>query len=394
MNQTVLPQLPTRNSAVSLARLSLPHGYRFDGDNVQLHARLTVLDRAAYQRTWALQLWACPSRPTCAGDLAGQVVAEIALPPMSELADEIEHMDMSTFARPPAGAGEHFIALVLAAGVAGRFDEVHDIVTYPQLQKFLQPRIQGSVSYRIDGNRVHLSVEHVENPRDSGNRSGSLALELWALSKPYAGGDFQGAHLAGVGFGPLSGETELGTNSFDLPFVAPPAGHWHFVLMLREWTAAGYVTRDFTNFANPVNYGQVLESSPAPKITESPVPASGLPGEPAMPAKVLPVAPISIPPVSPVAEAAAVSRKTSASKSAPKGPTSPAVATPPPAPVAMQTVSVNSATEEALAAIDGLSPRLARAIKKGRPFASLDDLRRVKGLTAGILEKIRSRLRV
>src|ERR1035438_6132548 len=107
--------------------------------------------------------------------------------------------------------------------------------------------MRGTVGYRLDGNRVHLSVEHIENPRDAANCSGTLALELWALAAPYAGGSFQGRHLAGVAIGALSGQNESTSTSFELPFSSPPAGEWHFVLMLREWTAAGYVTRDFTN---------------------------------------------------------------------------------------------------------------------------------------------------
>src|SRR5580700_1743643 len=121
MNPTLPPQILVHGPAVSLARLSQPHGYRFDGDRVHLHARLTVLDHAADRRSWALQLWACPSVPASTGDLAGQLVAEVALPPMSEVADEIEHMDISAFACPPAGREEHFMVLALVAGVAGRF---------------------------------------------------------------------------------------------------------------------------------------------------------------------------------------------------------------------------------------------------------------------------------
>jgi hypothetical protein len=274
---------------------------------------LTVLDHAADQRSWALQLWACPAAPASAGDLAGQIVAEVALPPMSEIADEIEHLDMSAFAAPPAGGAEHFMVLVLAARVEGRFDEIHDIAVYPRRQQFLQPRMRGSVGYQIEGNGVRLSVERIENPREAANCSGTLALELWALAAPYAGGAFQGAHLAGVSIGSLSGQAESGTTSFDLPFFSPPAGDWHFVLMLREWTPAGYVTRDFTNFSAPVNYPSPCLSTP-PKSGETEA------------AQVKPVATtkgtLSVSAskiaIDPAAKATSRSRKTSGSKAAPK----------------------------------------------------------------------------
>jgi len=300
MNQTLPQPTSIRRPAVSLARLSQPNGYRFDGDSVHLHARLTVLDHTAYQHSWALQLWACPAVPALAGDLAGQVVAEVALPPMSEVADEIEHMDMSTFARPPAGGAEHFMVLVLAAGVAGRFDEVHDIVAYPSRQQFLQPRMRGSIDHRIEGARVHLSVEHIENPREPANHSGTLALELWALAAPYAGGAFEGTHLAGVSIGSLAGQAEFAPASFELPLFSPPAGDWHLVLMLREWTSAGYITRDFSNFITPVH-----DRSPGVLTTPKPGKTEAVQVKP-------PVA------VKPVAKVTSRARKTSGLKHAQK----------------------------------------------------------------------------
>ena len=70
-----------------------------------------------------------------------------------------------------------------------------------------------------------------------------------------------------------------------------------------------------------------------------------------------------------------------------------------PAPVkptaaAAGTISVNTAAEAELAAIIGITPKLARSIKEKRPFASLDDLRRVRGISAALLAKIRSRLKL
>src|ERR1700722_5068190 len=110
--------------SAQLARLSGPHGYRFDGDTVHLNAMFALLDPAAHERSWALQLWACPAAPASASELAGHVVAEVSLPPMGKLADEIEHFDVSAAAWPPAGAGEHVMVLVLASGRAGQFNDI------------------------------------------------------------------------------------------------------------------------------------------------------------------------------------------------------------------------------------------------------------------------------
>jgi hypothetical protein len=293
---------------------------------------------------------------------------------MSEVADETEHVEMSTFACPPAGAAEYFMALVLAAGQRGRFDEVHDLAVYPRGQRFLLPRMRGNLGYRIEGERVRLWVEHIENPRDAANLSGTLALELWALPAPYAGQALAGTPLASTVIGSLPGQAESTGNSFDLPFSSPPAGEWHFVLILREWTAAGYVPRDFTNFNNPVRYSDVPAN--LPPRTEASAPAIASPVEPIPPARLLSLG-------SPLEGAAG---------SEPKS-------TPVPAETkvtadAVLSISVNTARAEELAAIKGISPQLARSILKKRPYASLDDLRRVKGFTAKLLASIRSRLTV
>ncbi len=264
MNQTVLRRPSTICSTHPLARLSAPHGYRFDGDRVYLHSRFTVLADAAHQRNWALQLWACNSTPSLNQAISGHVVAEVALPPISEVADDSEQVDMDAFANLPLGESDRIMALVLASGEPGQFDEVHDVAAYAHPHKFLHPRMRGTVSYRIEGNRVLLSVEHIENTREASNLSGTLALELWALSSHYSGGSFHGTPLTGVTIGALAGQTESTMTSFDLPFARPADGVWHFVLMLREWTASGYMTRDYTNFAVPVTYGTTPSHKTAP----------------------------------------------------------------------------------------------------------------------------------
>jgi hypothetical protein len=390
MNSTFLQQTPTLRRSAGLARLAEPHGYRLEGDLVELQSRFTVLDQAAHQRQWALQLWACPQAPNSGTDLSGQMVAEVVLPPMSEVADEVEHLEMMAFATPPAGSGEHFMALALASGRPGQFDEVHDIAVYPRCRCFLQPRMRGAVGYHIQGERVELSVEQLENPRDRANCSGTLALELWALATPYAGGSFQGVPLAGVVIGSLSGQTEAATKCFDLPFSRPLAGTWHFVLMLREWTSAGYITRDFANFSNPVHYEPAL--TPAPREPEMLVPTEPGPIQPPKPERTVVTEPRPEVAVKRADEAVAASPRALASPDKEPAPLAPAPAEL--APAATPSISVNQAAAEGLAALEGLSPKLARSIVNKRPFASLDDLRRVRGVTKTLLAKIRSKLKL
>src|SRR5580658_4239407 len=100
MKVSSLENNAVQTPSAQLARLSGPHGYRLDGDAVQINAMFALLDAAAHDRSWALQLWACPSAPASTSDLAGHVVAEVPLPPMGELADEIEHFEVTAFALP------------------------------------------------------------------------------------------------------------------------------------------------------------------------------------------------------------------------------------------------------------------------------------------------------
>jgi competence ComEA-like helix-hairpin-helix protein len=407
MKTSTLENTSVSTPAFQLARLSGPHGYRLDGDTVHLNAMFALLDPAAHERAWALQLWACPAAPASACDLAGHIVAEAALPPMGEIADEIEHFDVSAASWPPAGAGQHVMVLVLASGRPGQFHDIHDLAVYPRPQQFLQPRLSGNTGYRLDGGRVQISVGRVENPRPAANRSGTLSLELWALSAPYTGGRFQGHHLAGVEIGSVNGQGELAPPPMDLAFAPPPAGRWQIVLMLREWTAAGFVTRDFTNFATPFVSAPVAEKAPAPLATK---PSAPMAEKHSVPVVEKPVAPAGEKPPAPDAGKASMPIAPKLSVLVVGKPAAPAAAKAPapevakaaaPAPPAMapadgsaRRVSVNTAGMEELAAVKGLSTKLAEGIVKKRPFASLDDLRRVKGLGARILAKVRSSLKL
>jgi competence ComEA-like helix-hairpin-helix protein len=57
-------------------------------------------------------------------------------------------------------------------------------------------------------------------------------------------------------------------------------------------------------------------------------------------------------------------------------------------------VSVSEASVEELAAVDGLNVKLAQAIVRARPFASLKDLMRVRGIGEKMLQKLRAQLTV
>ena len=52
-------------------------------------------------------------------------------------------------------------------------------------------------------------------------------------------------------------------------------------------------------------------------------------------------------------------------------------------------IDINTASQEALESLPGIGPTMARRIIQGRPYASVEDLLRVKGIGEARLEKLR-----
>ncbi|MCE1240055.1 MAG: helix-hairpin-helix domain-containing protein [Azonexaceae bacterium] len=274
-------------------RLGTRHGYRTDGDFVHLNAELSdIPDTSA---NWALRL--------VVGN--GIVVATLPLPPGQSL------IAGDALLVPPAGEGPWWPALELL-----RDGEIADRAAYPAPIVFVQPALQAEVNVGFDEKTAEIAVDRIINPRSSDNRSGTLALEIWALAAPCDGGPWQGEPVAGLMLGSLDGQQSWQDLRFSVPTGELPT-NGHLTLMLREWTPAGYVTRDFRPLARPA--------------TAKPAPAAGK-------------------------------------------------------------VAVNSATEAEIAAVKGISKTLAKAIVAARPYASLDELTRAKGVGVKLLARLRSNL--
>ncbi|MBP8133037.1 MAG: helix-hairpin-helix domain-containing protein, partial [Zoogloea sp.] len=232
---------------------------------------------------------------------------------------------------------------------------------FPQTEIFVQPRLTGTTGFSLAEDSVTLNVDAIDNPRGADNLSGSLSLELWA----YADSKPQGIQLAAANLGSLAGQNSWYELAIDAPLIAKPAGTWNIALLLREWTNAGYVTRDFANFALPVSWA--AEAAPEAK--------------PAAVAK--PAAKPAAAPKAAVAKAVApkaAEPKTAAAKAAPKVAAAPA------------SVSVNKASEAELAAVKSLPKAVAAAIVAARPFKTLDELVKVKGMGVKMLDKLKGSL--
>ena len=263
------------STTLSAASLGTTHGYQLDGDTVTLNAEILRRHDEARASDWRMQLWACPE-PFSGGHLQGTKVADLSL---GALDAAPAHITASGLATPPANAHFHNMVMVLASQESGKFATIHDYANYPLQQAFALPRMLGQVGYRFVDERVQIHIEALTNPRTADNLSGTLSLELWAMPQPYTGGDFTGTALAGVSIGQLAGQSVERNLSFDLPrnqIVANhvASGQAHLVLMLREWTAAGYVTRDYACFAEPIEFAAPAQPTlTTPKQTQEPAKA-------------------------------------------------------------------------------------------------------------------------
>jgi hypothetical protein len=242
-------------------------GYSRHGDTVSLYAdHIDNLSSSSITSgSLAMQLWACQT-PYNSGILTGHKLAELKLGIL-----EANHFIGPVKSDVPAYFPEHgdyAIVLIIAEWDGDDFNLIHDFQNFPNRDVFMHPCLEGVVGYRcIDDGRLAIAVERIHNPRDPNNISGTLSLELWALSEPYVGGDFAGYALAGVTLGTLPGSESWQSCSYDLVICEPPPGIYTLVIMLREWTGNGYVTRDHANFNNRVTFPLVTPIRSFPEIT-------------------------------------------------------------------------------------------------------------------------------
>lgn len=350
-------------SGNALASIGATHGYCFDGDSVQINAELNFADAALGAAShWALQLWSSASAFP-AGQLAGVKVAELAVYP----AAGYQSLAAAVAAMPPAGSDEQNMALALVCWGDNGLPTIADLAIYPVAESFVQPRLAGNVTCALADGMATLKVDAIENPRAEDNLSGTLALELWALDQPYAGGSWQGIPVASVILGVLAGGEKLDDCNFVVP-AAAPEGPGVLSLMLREWGPAGYVTRDYCN----LSLEAPAKTKAKPKAAAKKAAATEkVPKEKASKEKA-PKADAKAEPKAPVKESKAAAKEAKA-------------------PVA-KAVAVNAASEAELLAVKGLSATLVKAIIAGRPYASLDDLGSVKGVGPKLLAKLRDEL--
>lgn len=282
-------------------------------------------------------------------------------------------------------------------------------------------------AYRIENGRVIISINEIQSQRDFDNTSGTLSVELWALRQPNQGGTFDGVALAGTQIGQLSGQHFLANCEYDLLLQQPPVGTWNLSLMLREWTDAGFVTRDFVNFDLPyvvswvpsvvqgnsdnvinVTFAEtdaqkeIQDSSEAAKDVQVKEKTLAQP-EAKTEKQIEPEKKVELEKVEPEKAAKPATKETVAkvteaketvlNETVEKPAVTATVAKVPEAPKAKaktsEGVSVNDASVDEIAALNGVSKKLAVKIVESRPFETVDQLLKVRGMGEKLLKRIR-----
>ena len=331
-----------------IARLGSSHGYALEGDTASLNAEILFDETRLCGQHWFLQLWADDAIK----------IAEVPLGLLPVDGSCVVRASGSVEAFPPAGQAAHSVSMVLVSDLDG----INDRAVYAQSLSLPQPRFGGTLCSSFTDEQVSLEISRIENPRPAANLSGTLALELWALDTPYSGGAWQGIPLASQIIGTLAGETELSDHRFSAS-ITNLGEDAHLILMLREWSPAGYITRDFLEL--PRRRAGSLATEATPKKAAAKEPAVSAP------------APVAATP----APAVATPAPAKSAKTATKAVTAYATG-----------VSVNSATAKEITAVKGISDALARAIVAARPHKTIDDLLKVKGMGTKLLERVRGDL--
>lgn len=243
--------LSTPDGALQIAGA---HGYRLDADQITLWAEISG-SPAEVQ----LALWAQPVEPAEA--VSRILVAQVRSTFPGAAAGATAMVDGVAAAAFPSGVVDWCMVMTLSAVLEDGQVRVHDARPFARTQSFLQPRLvlERPLVARPCATGLALDAVTVINPRAADNLSGSLCLELWALAEPYTGGAFAGECLGRVEVGQLGGQAAgeglAGTWSQPSDETAV------LVLMLREWTQDGLLTRDHC----PVALAAAAKPKPKPK---------------------------------------------------------------------------------------------------------------------------------
>ena len=307
------------------------HGYRIEHDHAFINAELQVPPHHAGGE-WTLELWAS-DHPYEEGALTGLKVAEIPVGLPTPLGPYLHQVEAQAPAELPLQGRAYAMVLALVKRDRDEEPTIDAFANYAEPQTFIGPRFEGQVDCQLHGAEAVLVADGIANPRADGNVSGTLSLELWAFAEADASAD--GLRLAAAELGSVSGQFWLPAVERRVAFNEPPVGRYRMAMLLCEWTADGYVARDRRELGAsyerqaPAPVAETPRRLPKPVETSAPAPAAGL-------------------------------------------------------------VSIQTASADELAKVKGLTLKLAQGIVKARPFASLEDLIRVRGIGEKTVERLKA----
>lgn len=232
--------------------------------------------------------------------------------------------------------------------------------------------LDGNCAFSVSADRVLVGVDAIRNLRAADNLSGSLAVELWAMMQPLDHLEPEGVQgaqrLAATTIGEIRGQHFVPDCRYDLLFDQPAPGTWQISLLLREWNGHGYTTSDAVNF--PVPY--VVEVSAGSGTVDAGLHRA-----------------VSAPQESEMADSQATAPEEDKSKDRSKAKAKAKAKADKAGEAPADRVSINTATLETIAILKGVSPKVAKAIVAGRPYAEFKDLLAVKGVGEKLLRALR-----
>ena len=340
-------------------------GYRFDGDSVVLQAEAVRNARAAdnLSGTLGLQLWAL-REPYQGGQVHGTLLAQASLGRLLGQDELLAIEERAPLAELAPGAWQLALLLSEWTDAAGFITRDYCNFSAPHRVE-AEARAEDHVAFepeRFDAiaeePAEHESIEH-ESIADESIAHEAIAHEAIARE-------------------PIAPEAVAETQARAVPVPAPKP-----------------VVEAQTPALAPPAAVPVVEVEPTvevPRAVAEPLAAS-------------PTAPASEPKIALKALTAARAEKAPSAKplatqaprveKAREAATEPAAASPKAASAAVPgtaRLSVQTASVDELAAVPGLNKKLAQAIVKARPFNSLEDVVRVRGIGDKLLQKLRDKL--
>ena len=135
--------------------------------------------------------------------------------------------------------------------------------------------------YRIENDRVILSIQRIGNERTEDNLSGTLRLQLCAFLQDVDKRSEQ-LVLASTTIGEIKGQHVITDCHYDLFFQLPTTGTWQLALQLSEWDGVDYTLCNSAYFdtlyqvqAIPANFEPTMNVDE--KVKESVTPSPKVP---------------------------------------------------------------------------------------------------------------------